>query len=630
MSLQNDVDFYKEPKLPEYFLQDYEFKSCISYQKKSRVYLVKNKADGRVCVLKYAKGKRAALLENSYQLLQDRDYDFLPKSYDIYREENKVYVLREYIEGETLSHHVEETEPYTLHEAIDIMLGICRCIGVFHNETPPILHRDIKPENIVIADDGRVFFIDLDTVRSYTDKKESDTVYVGTRRTAAPEQFGYMQTSTRTDIYGLGVLFLYLLTGDYTSDSVRYGRLSASVKSTINRCLSFDPDNRYSSVDDFMSELKSLRRFGHRRRTIRAIAACIVAAVVFAGVGTHQLIAQYRYENESVSFHDPLIEEAVRASLGVDDMGVVTEEDLAKVTTLCICGDQYFDSWMEHRMFHSDHWNEFFDQPERSEPMDITDLSYMPNLSTLILDNCGISDLSQIGELPLTKLSLIRNRITDLDGISDMDTLKYLYLDYNDISDLTPLHGLKNLQELSLDETDIEDISPVTDLPINYLFITNTAVRSVDGIDRMANLRDFFASNLPRDEAQSLGQLHDLEMLGIFSSDIDDDFVREYLSDMPHINNIDLTECENIKTVDWISNYPAIDYLGISHTGVTEISPLRDCKMLTNVDIHGTPVSDLTPLLDIPSLGMVYIDSGKEAAIEKIGLPDSVEISVVE
>ena len=625
-----DEEFYKEPKLPEYFLQNYEFKSCISYRKKSRVYLVKGKADEKIYVLKCAKGKRAALLENSYDLLSDRGYDFLPECHEIYHEENKVYILRDYVEGETLSHHVEENEPYTLREAIDIMLGICRCIAIFHSETPPILHRDIKPENIVITGDGKVYFIDIETARSYKDDKDSDTVYVGTRRTAAPEQFGYMQTNTRTDIYGLGVLFLYLLTGNYTSESVRYSKLPASVRSTINRCLSFDPDNRYGSVDDFMSELKSLRRFGHMRRTIRAIAACIVAAVAFAGIVTHQLITQYRYENESVSFHDPLIEEAVRASLGVDDMAVVTEEDLGKITTLCICGDGYFESWGEHRRFHDEHWNEFYEQPDRTDSMDLSDLSYMTGLTTLVLDNCGIEDLDAFQGLPLVRLSLKRNRITDIGGISEMKNLKYLYLDQNDVSDLTPLSSCKNLQELSIDETLVEDLSPIEELPITYLFVTNTPVRTVDGIDRMANLRDFFISYIPEDEAKSLGQLHELEMLGIFSSNIDEDFIRDNLNDMPHLNNIDITECGNVKSIDWVTNFPALDYLGLSHTGVTDISPVVECKALANIDIHGTPIKDLSPLLDIRALNTVFIDSGKEAAIEALGLPDSVEVIVVE
>ena len=62
-----------------------------------------------------------------------------------------------------------------------------------------MIHRDIKPENIVVTPGGEVVFIDFGTMRSYKKDGSRDTFVVGTRGTAAPEQYGYIQTDQRTE-----------------------------------------------------------------------------------------------------------------------------------------------------------------------------------------------------------------------------------------------------------------------------------------------------------------------------------------------------------------------------------------------------------------------------------------------
>ena len=63
--------------------------------------------------------------------------------------------------------------------------------------------------------DGTLTLIDYETARCYKEGLDEDTYFMGTRGTAAPEQYGFGQSDIRTDIYGIGRTLLYLLTGGY-------------------------------------------------------------------------------------------------------------------------------------------------------------------------------------------------------------------------------------------------------------------------------------------------------------------------------------------------------------------------------------------------------------------------------
>lgn len=86
-----------------------------------------------------------------------------------------------------------------------------------------MIHRDLKPSNIIVTganytpDDGLTFsslvIIDLGIARVWRDGADADTVKFGTRPYAPPEQYGFGQTSVRSDVYALGRPVVLLLDG---------------------------------------------------------------------------------------------------------------------------------------------------------------------------------------------------------------------------------------------------------------------------------------------------------------------------------------------------------------------------------------------------------------------------------
>jgi hypothetical protein len=114
-----------------------------------------------------------------------------------------------------------------------------------------LVHRDIKPSNVVITAGNDVYLIDFDIARIQKEKGGTDTRVLGTQGYAAPEQYGFQQTSAQTDIYALGVLLNKMLTGKLPQEQIAKGPLSY----IIRRCIQMDVDKRYRNVESLKRAL---------------------------------------------------------------------------------------------------------------------------------------------------------------------------------------------------------------------------------------------------------------------------------------------------------------------------------------------------------------------------------------
>lgn len=143
-------------------------------------------------------------------------------------------------------------------------------LSVLHEHS--IVHRDVKPENVIVDRKGNVKLIDFDIARLFSEDKAGDTTVKGSRDYASPEQFGFMQSDCRTDIYSLGVTLNELATGELPEKRLCRGRLGAVVR----RCIEFDPKRRYQTA---AQALKCIRR---RERAVRFVCTAVLAISVAA------------------------------------------------------------------------------------------------------------------------------------------------------------------------------------------------------------------------------------------------------------------------------------------------------------------------------------------------------------
>lgn len=200
-----------------------------------------------------------------------RRFEHLPRIVDCRRAGDELDVVMEYIEGETLEALVGRLGA-TPDYARGLFPALCDAVAELHagfgevGKAPaPIIHRDLKPSNIIVsgvryaADAGMTFsslvIIDLGIARVWRDGADADTVKFGTRPYAPPEQYGFGQTSVRSDVYALGALLFFCLTGvdpkpglDMREQCEARG-IPTPLTDAVCMSMALDPAKRFASAE---------------------------------------------------------------------------------------------------------------------------------------------------------------------------------------------------------------------------------------------------------------------------------------------------------------------------------------------------------------------------------------------
>lgn len=199
-----------------------------------------------------------------------RRYEHLPRIVDCRRVGDELCVVMEYIEGETLGALVGRLGA-TPDYACELFGALCDAATELHagfasagEMAAPVIHRDLKPSNIIVSgasytpDTGMMFsslvIIDLGIARVWREGADADTVKFGTRPYAPPEQYGFGQTSVRSDVYALGALLFFCLTGADPKpgrgmrEQCEAYDIPASLADVICMAMALDPDKRFASA----------------------------------------------------------------------------------------------------------------------------------------------------------------------------------------------------------------------------------------------------------------------------------------------------------------------------------------------------------------------------------------------
>lgn len=126
--------------------------------------------------------------------------------------EGNLYLPMEFVEGKTITQVIQSNGPFREQEALSIFTKLLEVFSYIHNKS--CIHRDVKPSNIMIRPDGSVCVIDFGIAKdSKTSTGKTIGRVVGTDGYMSPEQANGYNIDTRTDIYSLGCLLHYMLSG---------------------------------------------------------------------------------------------------------------------------------------------------------------------------------------------------------------------------------------------------------------------------------------------------------------------------------------------------------------------------------------------------------------------------------
>lgn len=204
------------------------------------------------------------LIKNQINILKQLNHPMIPRFADAYMTNGKAIIVQEYVAGTTLEDVVNEYGGQSVEHVVDWIGQICNVMGYLHMQSPMFIYRDVKPANFILEPSGRIRVVDFDIIRSYKPGRTEDTVNLGTKGYAAPEQFGGRgQTDPRTDVYGIGATMYRLLTGaDVQERNIILNPITldepgipSGLAYIINKCTQFNPRERYNSCDELLNDL---------------------------------------------------------------------------------------------------------------------------------------------------------------------------------------------------------------------------------------------------------------------------------------------------------------------------------------------------------------------------------------
>ena len=225
------------------------------------------------------------------------------------------FIAIEFIEGVTLRERITRAA-VPPDEALEIMTQVAGALCVAHKAG--IVHRDIKPENIMIRPDGYVKVLDFGIAKSTLgdvtanatgalSRSQTRTrmgVVLGTIRYMSPEQARGDAVDARSDIWSVGVVLYEMLTRRAPFDGANVDEVKSAIvahephlptegsvpfalQNIIDRCLQKEPDQRFQTSEDLLSELRAhaphAKALRVRTKLLIAVAAALlVGAIVFA------------------------------------------------------------------------------------------------------------------------------------------------------------------------------------------------------------------------------------------------------------------------------------------------------------------------------------------------------------
>jgi tRNA A-37 threonylcarbamoyl transferase component Bud32 len=193
---------------------------------------------------------------------------------DAGEDENRPYIVFEYVEGETLKDRIRRLGRLPVDESLAYAIEIARALGCAHAHD--IVHRDVKPQNVLLDPEGSAKVTDFGIARSLRDDGlTADGRVLGTTDYVSPEQALGHDVDGQSDIYSLGVVLFEMLTGDVPfhgenqiSVAMKHVRedlpdiqqirpeASATTAAVLDRMTDKDLAHRYRDVPSLVADLE--------------------------------------------------------------------------------------------------------------------------------------------------------------------------------------------------------------------------------------------------------------------------------------------------------------------------------------------------------------------------------------
>ena len=616
--------------LPPRLLDEYQPLALLQDRGWRQTLLLRHRRTGLQVICKRASDAQSHL-QDEHLLLRQLAGPGIPESLEVFQENGWTYLLRAYVPGETLLDYAQKRGPLPAREVRDIGLEICAILRRLHRQDPPVIHRDIKPENIIRTPEGQLYLIDFGISRRFEAGACRDTQVLGTPASAPPEQFGFRQTDTRSDVYALGVLLHELAAGTPFLDQ---GTVPPMLQPVIQRCTRFAPEDRYPDAAAVGLALRRapLAYWAHRFGPLTAVLTAAVLAAIFLPPVIADAVTAYQIRQEAAAaairdaepyvFASSTIEAEVCRQLG-QEPGQVTRGDLAQIETLLLCGNQSFDRRERLTATGSYVALDGVQVIEAGAVDTLEDLAQMPNLRVLALACQNISDLTPLAQCTgLVQLCLANNAVTDLSPLAACGELQELTVSGNPVSDFSPLAQCAKLSGLNAGATALTDLQSLSGLD-NLTLLQLHDIEKLEDISTLSalpKLRTLFLRPVTAPQLETILSLPEIRELFLWHVQGMADLTP--LAQLPHLTYLFLHQ-DTLASLEGAGDLAQVQTLQILCAPPLDLSPLTEMPKLSTLLAAGLTVSDWTPLDDCGQLVQVQCTADQADAIRQaLGEPE--------
>lgn len=242
-------------------------------------------------------------------ILKGLHHTYLPEVYDFIEIDGHLYTVMSYIPGKSFQQLVQEGHRFKQSQLRRWGMQLCSALDYLHNQKPPIIHSDIKPANIMLTPQGNICLIDFN-ISFFLD----GTAIVGyTHGYSSPEQKSIafhenkegIVVDDKTDIYSVGAVFYYLITGekinyennDLINRELLEKKVSQSFANIIYRAIAYKKEDRFQSANEMLKAFRQIPQNDKRYQKVVKMhkismitaGSLLVVSIVLGGLGIHEL-----------------------------------------------------------------------------------------------------------------------------------------------------------------------------------------------------------------------------------------------------------------------------------------------------------------------------------------------------
>lgn len=212
--------------------------------------------------------------EREAGLLATLHHPAIPKVYDFFEENGRIYLALELVPGKDLETVLEEAGGVLDEDRVSgWAIQICDVLSYLHTHEPdPIIFRDMKPSNVMVTSEERIVLIDFGIARNLVRTDRKGTM-IGTEGYSPPEQYRGV-VEPQSDLYALGATLHHLLSGNDPRLETPFTfherplrqinpAISPEMEAIVTRALEYDMAARWSTAEELKQALLALPGAGY-------------------------------------------------------------------------------------------------------------------------------------------------------------------------------------------------------------------------------------------------------------------------------------------------------------------------------------------------------------------------------